>query len=56
AKRKRIILDGDVPSPSSPPAGCNFHPRCPEATGICQEQIPSLRPLENDHRVSCHRV
>ncbi|MCL0057591.1 ATP-binding cassette domain-containing protein [Dehalococcoidales bacterium] len=55
ARRKRIILEGEIPSPSSP-AGCNFHPRCPKATGICQEQIPSLRPLGNDHWVSCHRV
>ncbi|MCL0094439.1 ATP-binding cassette domain-containing protein [Dehalococcoidales bacterium] len=56
ARRKRIILEGEIPSPSSPPLGCNFHPRCPKATGICQEQIPSLRPLGNDHWVSCHRV
>lgn len=56
ARRRRIILEGDVPSPLSPPPGCNFHPRCPEATGICREQPPVLRPLGNDHWVSCHRV
>jgi len=56
AKRKRIILEGDVPSPLSPPSGCNFHPRCPEAIEVCKEQIPPLRLLGNDHWVACHRV
>jgi len=56
ARRKRIILEGDVPSPLSPPPGCNFHPRCSEAIGICKEQIPPLRPLGSDHWVACHRV
>ena len=56
AKRSRIILEGDIPSPLSPPPGCSFHPRCPEATGICREQLPVLSPLGHDHLVSCHSV
>ena len=56
AKRSRIILEGDIPSPSSPPPGCSFHPRCPEAAQICREQPPVLRTLIDDHLVSCHNV
>ncbi|MFO7772665.1 MAG: dipeptide ABC transporter ATP-binding protein [Dehalococcoidia bacterium] len=56
ARRRRIILEGDIPSPLSPPPGCSFHPRCPEATAICREQPPVLRPLAGDHLVSCHNA
>ena len=56
ARRKRIILEGDVPSALSPPPGCNFHPRCSQAIGICKEQIPFLRSLGSDHWVACHRA
>jgi oligopeptide transport system ATP-binding protein len=56
ARRRRIILKGEIPSPLSPPPGCHFHPRCPEAIAICREQPPALRSLEGDHWVSCHRV
>ena len=56
--RKRIILEGDVPSPANPPAGCRFHPRCAFATDICRQQEPALRALEQSgaaaHRVACH--
>ena len=54
--RKRIILDGDVPSPINPPSGCHFHPRCYQAIDICKEQIPELRNLGGDHCAACHRV
>jgi oligopeptide/dipeptide ABC transporter ATP-binding protein len=52
--RKRIILEGDVPSPMNPPAGCRFHPRCTEVMPICREQAPSTRVVENNHLVRCH--
>jgi oligopeptide/dipeptide ABC transporter ATP-binding protein len=53
-KRKRIQLEGDVPSPANPPSGCRFHPRCPQATSICTRSEPKLIDLAPDHRVSCH--
>ncbi|MEO5985924.1 MAG: oligopeptide/dipeptide ABC transporter ATP-binding protein [Candidatus Limnocylindria bacterium] len=57
--RKRMILQGDVPSPASPPSGCRFHTRCwlrrelgnPER---CSEESPELRALAGGHRVACH--
>ena len=53
AAAKRIILAGDVPSPINPPAGCHFHPRCPERMGICSERSPELKDLGGGHSVSC---
>ncbi len=52
-KRKPVILEGDVPSPISPPSGCHFHPRCPEAESQCRTQAPELRQLAVDHWVRC---
>jgi oligopeptide/dipeptide ABC transporter ATP-binding protein len=52
--RRRIILKGDVPSPLNPPAGCRFHPRCPEAMAVCKEQAPLTRAAESNHLVRCH--
>ena len=53
-KRKRIILEGDVPSPINPPAGCAFHPRCPLATEICKQENPKLENvLSKGHRSAC---
>ncbi len=55
AKRQRIILPGDVPSPSKPPSGCRFHPRCPVAMEVCSRISP--KPLDLDgHVVRCHAV
>lgn len=52
-KKDRIILQGDVPSPSNPPTGCAFHPRCPAAMDVCKEIRPSLE-IQNDRYVACH--
>ncbi len=54
--RKRIILKGDVPSPVDPPSGCRFHPRCPVAEEICQQEHPEWREVGSDHWVACHLV
>jgi len=55
---KRMLLQGDPPSPANPPSGCTFHTRCPLAQPICSEQAPALtdRPTAaaTEHRVACH--
>lgn len=53
-KRRKIILQGDIPSPIHPPPGCRFHPRCPEKTGLCEDQEPILESKGESHRVACH--
>jgi len=55
-RKERILLEGDIPSPSSPPSGCRFHTRCPVATQRCQQDIPELREISSDHQVACHEV
>lgn len=53
-KRQRIVLKGDVPSPSNPPAGCAFHVRCPRVQENCRENVPALVSQElESHQVSC---
>jgi oligopeptide transport system ATP-binding protein len=55
ATRQRIVLEGDVPSPISPPAGCRFHPRCRYATEICKVEEPQLlRRGSAEHLAACH--
>jgi len=53
-RRKRIILEGDVPSPAHPPRGCAFHPRCSKAMGYCKDSSPALKEVEPYHLVACH--
>ena len=53
ARRERIVLGGEVPSPSNPPAGCVFHPRCPIAVAECRGAVPELRELRPGHWVAC---
>jgi peptide/nickel transport system ATP-binding protein len=50
----RILLPGDVPSPSDPPSGCKFHPRCRYAQDICSAEIPEWRDTGGDHWAACH--
>jgi oligopeptide/dipeptide ABC transporter ATP-binding protein len=49
-----ILLGGDVPSPTDPPAGCRFHPRCPFAFDRCSREEPVVRELAPGHRAACH--
>ena len=55
-KKERIKLDGELPSPIDPPAGCRFKGRCKHATEICGRERPELREVETGHYVACHMV
>jgi peptide/nickel transport system ATP-binding protein len=53
-KRRGIHLEGDMPSPSNPPQGCHFHPRCPHVKPECRQSYPSLTRLTQTHQLRCH--
>ena len=54
AKRQRTILRGEIPSPSNPPSGCTFHPRCPIAIKSSAHQVPEWREIKKDHWAACN--
>lgn len=53
-KVKRIILQGDIPSPANPPKGCKFHTRCPHCMDVCKEVAPKYKDYGNGHLCACH--
>jgi oligopeptide/dipeptide ABC transporter ATP-binding protein len=54
ARRKRLVIEGDVPSPMNPPSGCHFHTRCPYAEARCKLEYPPLQEIAPGHVVACH--
>ena len=56
AKKDRVRLEGDMPSPLSPPDGCSFHTRCPVAIDRCLNEEPLLREFEAGRKAACHLV
>lgn len=54
AKKDRIILEGNIPSPLNPPKGCKFHTRCPKCMDCCKEEAPKKYQVSEDHYVYCH--
>jgi peptide/nickel transport system ATP-binding protein len=55
-RTRRIVLQGEVANPASPPSGCYFHPRCPHAIELCRNQAPVWRETSPAHFVACHRA
>ncbi len=54
AKRKRIVLGGEIPNPINPPSGCSFHTRCPYRERICEIEEPMMIDIGDGHQVACH--
>jgi oligopeptide transport system ATP-binding protein len=54
AKRDRVLLKGEIPSPVNPPSGCHFHPRCQFATEQCRQVVPKLKKVNATRSVACH--
>ena len=54
--KDRMILKGDVPSPASPPSGCRFHTRCPQAMALCRHEVPRLKQASPGRLAACHLV
>lgn len=52
--KEKSSIEGDIPSPINPPAGCRFHTRCPYAKDICSQQMPELKDAGSGHKVACH--
>jgi peptide/nickel transport system ATP-binding protein len=56
ARPRRIVLEGEVANPASPPTGCYFHPRCPYAIDVCRTESPARREISPAHFAACHRA
>jgi oligopeptide/dipeptide ABC transporter ATP-binding protein len=56
ARKQRVVLKGDVPTPINPPPGCHFHTRCPIGVDRCRTEDPLLRTLEDKRDAACHLV
>jgi len=55
-RSRRLLLQGEVANPASPPSGCHFHPRCPHAVDVCRTQTPAWEEVAPGHMVGCHRA